>query len=615
MLATAARSGLRWAPAARKPRSGQIFKSHVLRRTASCRAAEVVAGAALRRGDGDVARAGLPAGSLHAAARRCGWVPRVQRVQSLSTSHGKGSERTPEEDAAAAANDTPAADIDYVNVEEALASKSTFEVARAVLVFELAAVPFFVHNADKILGLAKAPLVGPLLSPMIAWWTKATFFGHFCAGGDQDEIQPTINNLESHGVRAILDYAAEADVEDDSGDSSKAALDALEAAERLCDLNADITLSAINTAARQTYGFAAVKLTALGPPDLLLHMSNILHEIRRLFRKFAQESSVRTGTANMYTDTAITFEDFEKAVDKLKLDVGEKGTRAAFDRFDRNDTGYIDYIEWIDSLDPLLIGRQAAADWVNSHNHLSESELSQLDRMFSRLGKLVEAADRNGVTLMVDAEYTYIQPAIDHVVLHLQRKYNRGRFPIVYNTYQCYLRDALSRVQLDLKRSAREGFWFGGKVVRGAYMVSERERAKRLKYADPIHPNIEATHECYNAAVDLIMEHIDHSEVMVASHNEHSIRYVTRRMEELGIKRRDGGVFFGQLLGMCDYLTFTLGANGFSVYKYVPYGPWDQVMPYLLRRAQENSAMLGGDNARKERKLWRRELRRRLLGR
>jgi len=374
-------------------------------------------------------------------------------------------------------------------------------------------------------------------------------------------------------------------------------------------------MSAIETAALQTFGFAAVKLTSLGPPDLLLHMSNILHEIRRLFRTFAAESSEVPEGANVYQDTAITLEGFRRAVKKLNLDVGEKGTRATFELFDINKTGYIDYIEWIDSLDPMVIGRHAAAEWVSRNDFLTESELTQLDRMFSRLGKLVEAADKHGVTLMVDAEYTYIQPAIDHIVLHLQRKYNRGKFPIVYNTYQCYLRDALSRIQLDLKRSSREGFWFGGKVVRGAYLVSERARAKKLGYADPVHANIEATHECYNAACDLIMEEIDHSELMVASHNEQSIRYVTQRMEELGIKRRDGGVFFGQLLGMCDFLTFTLGANNFSVYKYVPYGPWDQVMPYLVRRAQENSALLGGDGARKERRVLREELVRRLTGR
>lgn len=160
------------------------------------------------------------------------------------------------------------------------------------------------------------------------------------------------------------------------------------------------------------------------------------------------------------------------------------------------------------------------------------------------------------------------------------------------------------RLELDLRKSRRYGYKLGAKLVRGAYMVQERARAAEMGYPDPIWPTLEDTHRCYNAAWATLLEEIKAgrgAEVMVASHNETSIKQVVARMDELGLDRATSGVFFGQLLGMCDHVSLSLGQSGYRAFKYIPYGPVDQVIPYLLRRAQENSSLLGG--AAKERRL------------
>jgi len=233
------------------------------------------------------------------------------------------------------------------------------------------------------------------------------------------------------------------------------------------------------------------------------------------------------------------------------------------------------------------------------------------------------------VRVMVDAEWMDIQPAIDHMVLFLQRIYNHGNEPIVFNTYQTYLKGMSQRVGRDLERSRREGWRFGAKVVRGAYMVSERKKAMDRGYESPICENYQETEEEFHAALDTILAHTAlenppplqpgykdgpgrtaGAEVLVASHNRGSIERVLRKMVEYNSNKDH--VHFGQLMGMADHLTFTLGANGYKAYKYVPYGPIGEVVPYLIRRTQENSTILGSDGVMEERAMVTSELRRRL---
>jgi proline dehydrogenase len=242
---------------------------------------------------------------------------------------------------------------------------------------------------------------------------------------------------------------------------------------------------------------------------------------------------------------------------------------------------------------------------------LDADQLRQFVNLMNRIETLAKAAASSQVRLMVDAEQTYFQPGIDHVVMNLQRKFNR-EFPVIFSTYQAYLKDAEARLRIDIQRARNENFKFAAKIVRGAYMIAERRRAKELGIEDPINPNIETTHKMYHRCLDLMFKNIDMCEVMIASHNQKSIEYATQKMQELNIPRRDGGVYFGQLLGMSDHLSFTLGQSGFNAFKYVPFGEINQVIPYLIRRLEENSAILKGVGVDKEKRMLRQELMRRL---
>ena len=189
--------------------------------------------------------------------------------------------------------------------------------------------------------------------------------------------------------------------------------------------------------------------------------------------------------------------------------------------------------------------------------------------MLSRTRRLAEAAHTNGVRLMIDAEQTYFQPAIDHVVLQLQREFNKED-PIIFNTYQCYLKDSRARMLLSLRRSQEEGWKLGFKAVRGAYMVQESKRAREIGYDCPINDTIEHTHVTYDSVVESALRANSKgtgTEVMIASHNEDSIVAAVRLIGELGIDKASGGVYFGQLLGMRDSVSFGLGAAGYNVFK------------------------------------------------
>ncbi|NXX99781.1 PROD dehydrogenase, partial [Centropus bengalensis] len=246
-------------------------------------------------------------------------------------------------------------------------------------------------------------------------------------------------------------------------------------------------------------------------------------------------------------------------------------------------------------------------------SRFTEEEDLQMKRMLHRMDVLAKRATEKGVRLMVDAEQSYFQPAISRLTLEMQRRFNRDR-AVIFNTYQCYLREAYDNVTVDVELSRREGWHFGAKLVRGAYMEQERERAAKIGYEDPINPTYEKTNEMYHRCLDYILEEIKRSRkanVMVASHNEDTVKFTLRRMMELGIHPSEKKVCFGQLLGMCDQITFPLGQAGFPVYKYVPYGPVNEVLPYLSRRAQENRGFV--QRANRERDLLWQEVKRRLL--
>lgn len=243
---------------------------------------------------------------------------------------------------------------------------------------------------------------------------------------------------------------------------------------------------------------------------------------------------------------------------------------------------------------------------------LDEDEAAHFLCGLRRLNKIAEASV-NKVRVLVDAEYTYLNPALTLVTMAMMKKFNKdGAW--IWNTYQCYLKESRSLLLGDLRLAQEEGFCFGVKLVRGAYMDKERKLAKEEGREDPVHQSWEDTNDSYNGSLSAMLEVIsqkpERCRMIVASHNEESVRRAAKWMEELGINKGGGSVCFGQLLGMCDHVSLTLAKEGYAVYKSVPYGSIDDTLPYLLRRAQENRTVLQG--IRKERDLLRKELYRRL---
>jgi proline dehydrogenase len=293
--------------------------------------------------------------------------------------------------------------------------------------------------------------------------------------------------------------------------------------------------------------------------------------------------------------------------DSLFFNDSETTVKEIFEEFDPNHTGNVDYITWSMMLGPKDLHKITANCREVGPLALAtptEEEIELIETMFDRGRTLASEAANVGTRLLIDAEQVRFQPAIDSLVLDLQQTFNATTVtdkPIIYNTYQCYLKDSSERLRTDVERSDRFDYHFGAKLVRGAYMESERIFAAASGLASPIHDTIEDTHESYDDSVDFLLGHSTQSnkqvELMCATHNQASIESAIEAMNKHGIDRRSSAISFAQLYGMTDHLTFNLGKHGYRAYKYVPYGEVHEVMAYLLRRARENSAIVGGAKA------------------
>ena len=238
------------------------------------------------------------------------------------------------------------------------------------------------------------------------------------------------------------------------------------------------------------------------------------------------------------------------------------------------------------------LGSAALMTKVQAGETLSAPEKLRYDRFEERVWELANAVAKNGLRLMVDAEETWIQDEIDRLTYDLMMTHNKEE-AIVYNTYQLYRHDALKNMQRAYDRLGGKGFFFGAKIVRGAYMEKERERAATLGYTDPIQPDKESTDRDYNLALDFALAHIEKFRLCAGTHNELSSATLADKFEEASLDKGDHRVFFAQLLGMSDNISFQLAKSGYNVAKYVPYGPVKEVLPYLFRRADENTSIAG----------------------
>lgn len=223
---------------------------------------------------------------------------------------------------------------------------------------------------------------------------------------------------------------------------------------------------------------------------------------------------------------------------------------------------------------------------------LSAEEQQEWARVARRLESIAETAQQVGIGVLIDAEESWIQDPIDALTLELMRRYNRARV-VVFNTYQLYRHDRLSFLMDNYQWAHQGDFLLGAKLVRGAYMEKERKRAKQLGYPSPIQKDKQSSDRDYDAGLAFCVEHLDRIFLMVASHNEASSLYAVKLLWELGHSIDHPHIHWSQLYGMSDNITFNLARAGCSVSKYLPFGPIADVIPYLMRRAQENTSVRG----------------------
>ena len=239
---------------------------------------------------------------------------------------------------------------------------------------------------------------------------------------------------------------------------------------------------------------------------------------------------------------------------------------------------------------------------------LTPAEQASYERAHARVEAVCERAHRYGVRVFVDAEESWFQGAIDALADEMMVRYNRAS-AIVWNTYQLYRHDRLETLQQAHDDAAAQGYFIGAKLVRGAYMEKEGRMATQRGHANPINPTKAATDQLYDEALRYCVRHLDRISVCAGTHNEASSRLLTTLLAEHDIRPDDPRVWFAQLYGMSDNLTYNLAHAGYNTAKYVPYGPVEAVMPYLLRRADENTAIAGQSS--REFLLIQKELRRR----
>ncbi|GDX42223.1 MAG: hypothetical protein RL555_215 [Bacteroidota bacterium] len=225
-------------------------------------------------------------------------------------------------------------------------------------------------------------------------------------------------------------------------------------------------------------------------------------------------------------------------------------------------------------------------------NQLSPALLNEWGRVCSRMEKICFHATAKKIAVALDAEETWIQEPLDALCAIMMELCNK-KSPFVYNTYQLYRTDRLEFLQAMQQLASSRGYISGAKLVRGAYMEKERKRATQLGYTSPINPNKEATDKLYNSALRFCIQHINHFGIVVASHNEQSCLLAFNLLIEQGLPSNHPHIHWSQLYGMSDNITFNLAAAGCSVSKYLPFGPIEDVVPYLMRRAQENTSVKG----------------------
>lgn len=241
---------------------------------------------------------------------------------------------------------------------------------------------------------------------------------------------------------------------------------------------------------------------------------------------------------------------------------------------------------------PTGVARFAILEKYSANKAFTEFESRAWTRAKNRIEEICYTAHKFGLRVMIDAEESWIQRAIDDVTREMMERFNRED-AIIFNTLQMYRRDRLDYLSESLERARERGYRLGIKFVRGAYMEKERRRAEEEEYKDPINSTKEASDKSFNDGLRYAVDHVEEMSFVAGSHNEESSRLLTQLMEEHQLENNDPRIWFSQLYGMSDHLSFNLAKEGYNVVKYLPFGPVSETLPYLIRRAEENSAASG----------------------
>eukprot|EP00198_Chlamydomonas_reinhardtii_P000311 XP_001689646.1 proline oxidase [Chlamydomonas reinhardtii] len=504
--------------------------------------------------------------------------------------------------------------------------RTTPDLLKSLLVLRLCSTPSFVASAEGLLANARRVMGDSTALSFV----RTTFYQHFVAGKDSGDVWGRMNTLRANGVGAILDYAEEEDLltacKQPAPPATKASAGAAAGGaaqvsardplggesliesgvaartytfqdDATCELRTQAFLAAIDTAATLPgQGFAAIKLTALGDPALLELLASALDAVKALFRRYDSNG-----------DGFVTRQGFLEAFERIEKAQGRSSTGAERNEMwawlDPAGDGRVDYVTWASRLDLRRLPDMAASlrqelesqtDARGRQWEMSAEELRQLEALFGRLQRLVAQAVKKGVKLMIDAEQSHLRPAIDHIGRELMREHNKpvsagGEGAVIFMSYQSYLRDVELRLQRDLERAERQGYVLGAKLVRGAYLHLERRRAAQAGTASPVWDHMRETTAAFDGCLDTLLRGVQagRAELMVGTHNRSSVEGVIERMNKLGLEPEEAHVYFGQLLGMADNISFTLGQHGYKVFKYCPYGQVDKVIPYLMRRINE----------------------------
>ena len=299
----------------------------------------------------------------------------------------------------------------------------------------------------------------------------------------------------------------------------------------------------------------------------------------------------------------------------LDFSVEGKETESHFDAALETTLEIIRFAEEKDALPiavfkPTGFGRFYLYQKKGEGKAFTDEEQEEWNRVVARYEAVCKLAKEKNVEILIDAEESWMQDAADDLITHMMRKYNKEK-TIVYNTLQMYRHDRLDFLKKQHNLALNEGFSLGYKIVRGAYMEKENDRALEKGYPSPICESKQATDINFDNAAKYILDNLDTISLFAGTHNEESSYLIMDIMAEKGIAKNDNRVWFGQLFGMSDNISFNLANYGYNVAKYVPFGPVKDVMPYLIRRAEENTSVAGQTG--RELKLIKKEKERRKL--